>query len=493
MNEANVIKLKYDAIEEYRWLWGDLFTLMLNGNKWCDGLNVYTSGARSCGKTENIYQTLLNLWIAKPYTIIYVVRRTTGQCRESMEQVIETLAKKAFFQNIHIEVNYKELEIRMKNSYNKIKFLPLNPEKLNVQMGGVLGLATKTLAKQICVFFEECCHLNKRLIENLIPTIRGNEKTIKTYFYASNNWVKNNWYSKLCLSALPENEKELDEGPYYQYQVLYPKKEIHFRASYKINPFANKSDAAKWEEMKKIDYEQYKIVALGCAGSVVGGIYARELEKMLLPNIDNIVSGYKYVGVDWGWGATEESSWTTALGVSIASNGEVDVFKEWGQHNYINPMDEEEKKDNIIDFCKEIYEEYGQSVKVYVDNGSCGDFYQTFNSRLAAHGLTTSEVQFFPVNNDWKKAHVNNERAQVVKSAIASGVLRVDTNACPHLMNEFENCHWVDIDKEWEDMNFKRSHEYTHFINALEYGIRDFWVQMCSINKFAIFTKKSYN
>lgn len=353
---------------------------------------------------------------------------------------------------------------------NTMYFITLNEEKEKVsKTGGKIGWQGDRDAEYIITFFEECSQLNKDLVQNLEHSIRGNKNTKYLFIYASNPWVREHWFVDDFIQHLPEskdNELELLEKG-YNWMFDHITKELYFRPRYTLNPFLKQEQIQDIEMLKDVNYNKWKIVSLGFSGNLNGAIYQASLAK-LNENVQ-YHQGVEYVGgVDWGDGKSAQGSPSVAYFGSIGIDTGIDIYAElehWNNRGVVLTTEEQ-----IIKICKfyiKAYEKVQKPITVYVDNASLGDFYQMFNTQLRRLNYTASEIEFLPAfkpKNTW-------ERVETVNSLMSLGILRYNRDKCKGLYRAMENCYEVVKPNPTESMKRERSHEWTHWLHALEYLI----------------------
>ena len=354
---------------------------------------------------------------------------------------------------------------------NKINFQTLNEEKEKVsKTGGKIGLPIERDAEYIITFYEECSQLNKDLVENHRHSVRGNDRTEYMFIYASNPWVRSHWFIEDFVLHLPESKENeyqlLEQGYNATFDTIT--KTLYFRPRYTLNPFLKQDQIDEIERLKDINYNKWRIVSLGYSGNLNGAIYEAALAK-LNENIElNIIGRQLVGGVDWGDGKSAGGSPSVAYFGAMSIDSGIDIYAEWEHWN--NKGVVLDTNEQIMEICKfyiKAYDKFQKPITVYVDNASLGDFYQMFNRVLTNLGYSGSEIEFLPAfktKNTW-------ERVETINALMSLGVLRYNKDKCKGLYRAMENCYEVVKPNPTEQMKRERSHEWTHWLHALEYLI----------------------
>lgn len=353
---------------------------------------------------------------------------------------------------------------------SKIQFITLNEEKEKVQKtGGKIGLPIERDAEYIITFYEECSQLNKDLVENLRHSVRGNENTKYLFIYASNPWVRSHWFIDDFISHLPESKDAeyelLEKGYNATFDTIT--KTLYYRPRYTLNPYLRKEQTDEIERLKDINYNKWRIVSLGFSGNLNGAIYEASLKK-LNEKVENHIEHQYVGGVDWGDGKSAQGSPSVAYFGGISVEKGIDLYAElehWNNKGEV--LDTEDQIEKICKFYITCYEKVQKPITVYVDNAALGDFYQMFNTKIRQLRYSANEIEFLPAfkpKNTW-------ERVETVNSLMSLGILRYNRDVCKGLYKAMENCYEVAKEHPTESMKRERSHEWTHWLHALEYLI----------------------
>lgn len=225
--------------------------------------------------------------------------------------------------------------------------------------------------------------------------------------------------------------------------------------------------------LKDINYNKWRIVSLGFSGNLNGSIYEASLKK-LDENVQYHL-GVEYVGgVDWGDGKSATASASVAYFGALSLDTGIDIYAEYEYwNNRGEVLDTHQQMVRICEFYIKAYQTVRKPIIIHVDNAALGDFYRLFNQTLKCREIVTkygdfsSEIEFLPANklkNTW-------ERVEVVNSLMSLGILRYNRDKCPGLYKAMENCYEVVKTNPTESAKRERSHEWTHWLHALEYMI----------------------
>lgn len=268
---------------------------------------------------------------------------------------------------------------------------------------------------------------------------------------------------------LPENESAERELIERGYNVYYEEETetLYFRPRWTRNIYMNEKDAKEVERMKEINYEKYRIVSLGFSGALNGSLYQLSLKK-LNENVNENMSGYLLGGIDWGDGKSAKASPTTAyIGIANVNEGVhiLDEYEYW--NNREESISTEEQLERICDFYIKWYEKYQRPITCYIDNAALGDFFQMVQSVLSRKGYNAGQIEFLPAY----KPKNTFERVETTNVMLSLGILRFKKDVCKGLYDALANCYEVIKPNPTEEMKRQRSHEWTHWIHAVEYLI----------------------
>lgn len=428
--------------------------------------------SRYSGKTHHMETLFALLFIQNKKRIVMNYVRARGEdafkAMDTMESQIRILSNNSTY----LKTNTQKKKIT--GHKNKINFFILNELKDNVaKNGGKIGVSIEYSAEYIITFYEECSQLEQNLVENFRHSVRGNEYTKKLFVYASNPWSKKHWLMEDFSKRLPENassEKELEEKGYnsfYDPETFT----LYYRPRWTRNTFLDKRDTNEIELMKEVNYNKWRIVSLGFSGTLQGSLYQASLQKLDEKPTEDFVGQY-FGGVDWGDGKSANASPSTAYIGKISMEDGINIleeFEHWNNKGEVLSTDDQIKK--ICKFFIKWYEKVQQQITIYVDNAALGDFFQMCNTILRKMGYYGSQLEFLPAfkpKNTW-------ERVEVVNVLLSLGILKFKRDVCPGLYDALDNCYEVIKTNPTEEMKRTRSHEWTHWIHALEYLIGSYF------------------
>lgn len=464
-NNKQMNKLtKLTELAHFYWLF-QLYQMIVD-SKELPIRNIFMLSSRESGKTHVIEDicSLLLCQVQKVIVINFIRSRNLDVKKEQKTikgHLDEYTGGEGVFSNLG------DMTITM--CLNKMNFVTLNEEKEKVQKnGGKIGLPIERQADYIITIFEECSQIDMQLQENLRHSIRGNANTQMLFVYMSNPWILDNWFVQKFLMHLPET-KEMEEELYdrgYNMTFDHYTKSLYFRPRHTLNPYIKQDKVNEIAALKDINYNKWKIVSLGFSGNLRGSIYAASLAK--LQTSQKHITHNFYGGIDWGDGKSAQASASVAYLIGISLAGGIDVYGEyewWNNKGVV--LSTEEQMRRLCKFYIDWYEILKEPIQVYLDNAAVGDFYITFQQVLTRMGYGILQIEFLPAfkpKNTW-------ERVETVNALMCLGVLRFNKDTCKGLYKAMENCYEVASPNPTETMKRKRSHEWTHWLNALEYGI----------------------
>lgn len=444
--------------------------------------------SRFSGKSHVMERLIALYCIQTKIRVVINYIRARGEdvykAMDNMESLIYSLTKK------QVKITQNQVKRTLKVGSNKINFTVLNEIKEKVsKTGGKIGVPIEYEADFILTFYEETSQLNRDLVENHKHSVRGNENTQYLFVYASNPWVKTHWLMEDFARHLPEDhhsERELEDQGYNSYFDPYFKT-LYFRPRYTRNTFLKTEQVKDIEKLKNINFSKWRIVSLGFSGTLTGSIYQASLKK-LNEDVDYVSDLPLYGGIDWGDGKSELASPSTAYIMGINPDEGIHIYAEyeyWNNRGMVLSTDEQLER--LCDFYIYWYHEKGRPITVYIDNAAMGDFFNMVQSVLRRKGYEAHQIEFLPAikrKNTW-------ERVEVVNVLLALGILRFERTVCPGLYRALDNCYEVVKTNPTEEMKRQRSHEWTHWIHALEYAIGEFFMDFQM--RFPIFIENKTN
>lgn len=454
--------------------------------------HFFLCGGRECGKTYTSEQICVAAFLIIPGLVIQMLRATDKDVKK--QKYSEIISALNAYNVDKEDYTYRAGELTFLNKINNNMIIldSLNEEDNPAVEGGKINLPIqpKYITKFIN-FYEEANQLNKILIDqHQISTRSANPNYQKINIYAWNPYRGNDWCTEIAESLLPPDEKVLSEVG-FQYgefpEYASGAGAIVLRINYRQNPFISSDAKQLIESIKEIDYERYKVVGLGMSGNIFNSIYQHDLLKAreCNPTIAN-KSGALYGGVDPGW--TESD--TACVLINASKYFGVDIIDEFGIMNKsrIKPEDyvkgtvtTDEQIDKVIIFYKNAYIRYHKPIKVYIDNASYPDFYKLFNKRLILHNLDMNKIEFIPARKSGDKQNIRF-RTGTVRYMLSSKILGITKSITPYTYNDLYNCYTEEVKTMHEGTLMKRSHEWTHFLNALEYALCDLYSYYRNLN-----------
>lgn len=439
------------------------------GNRKLPFREIKMVSSRFSGKTHQVETLFALLFLQNSKKVVMNYVRARGEEIFKAMDVIEEKIK--FLSNNKVKMKTNILKKYIKGSQNKINFGILNEIKEKVQKtGGKVGVSIEYEADYIITFYEEASQLEKELVENHRQSVRGNQTTKKLFIYASNPWLKTHWLMEEFSKKLPEDKKAMMELEEQGYNSYYDEatETLYFRPRYTKNIFMDPKDIAEVERLKEVNYNKWRIVSLGFSGTLTGSLYQASLQKLnedIDPNLEN---SFLIGGIDWGDGKSAKASPTTAYFALVNLESGVHILDEYEYwNNKEETLTTEEQMDRLCDFFLKWYHKYQRPITVSLDNAALGDFFKMVQSVLKRKGYNESHIEFLPAfkpKNTW-------ERVETVNVMLSLGMLRFKKENCPGLYQALDNCYEVIRTNPTEEMTRQRSHEWTHWIHAVEYMI----------------------
>lgn len=335
--------------------------------------------------------------------------------------------------------------------------------------GGKIGINIEYEADYIITFYEEVSQLDKELVENHYQSVRGSNGTKVLFIYASNPWLRTHWLMKEFNIYLPENNMNMEELEKKGYNAAYIKETdtIYYRPRWTLNHHLTQETIKEIERLKEFNYSKWKIVSLGFSGIQDGALYQASLQK-LNEEINPNLNGYLVGGIDWGDGKSRNASPTTAyFGIANLSEG-IHILEEYQYYNNLTEsITTQEQLERLCDFYIKHYTTYQRPITVYIDNAALGDFFKMVQEVLRAKGYLEGQIEFLPAikpKNTW-------ERVETLNVMLSLGILRFKKQVCKGLYEALNNCYEIQKSTPTEEMKRQRSHEWTHWIHAVEYLI----------------------
>lgn len=474
----------------FKWLW-QLLDEFLQG-KDIKYHHVFLCGGRDFGKTYTAEQATISYLIKYPNSYLQMLRATDNDVKVQKYSEVVSMFNILGLDENDYRYNAGMKTFTLKHNYNKIILDSLNEENNPPVEGGKINLPIQPANVQHFInFYEEANQIHPVLIDQHQISTRAANRTYQVLnIYAWNPYRGNDWCTALCEKLLPPDMETLATKG-YQIGYFPDYKDgsgaIVFRGNFRLNKFISKDSLKLIEAIKEIDFERYKVVGLGMSGNIFNSIYQANLLKARKSDINAWRRGGILIGgVDPGW--TESD--TACILINASKYLGVDILSEYGIMNksVVKPEDyvkqnvtTEEMYDKVITFYKNALEQYHKPIKVFVDNAAYPDFYNNFNNRLAKHGLHVRQIEFLPAKKQGQKYNVGF-RIDTLRYMLAEQILGISKEITPHIYNDLYNCHYEEVKVIHEDTKQKRSHEWTHFLNALEYSLCELFYHYRSLN-----------
>lgn len=474
---SNMIK-NIQILDAYCFLL-ELYNIIADG-KLMPIRSIKMLSARFSGKTYQVehFIALLMLQKKRKVTINYV--RARGDETLKALKTIQTLI--GLFTKGIARTKSMQATKQIWLNGNVANFIVLNEIKDKAtKTGGKIGANIAYETEYTITFFEECSQLDKDLVQNFSQSVKSSlmdDINITTendldgrqlFIYASNPWVKSHWFVEEFIEKLPETnpmEYELNQRGYNSY-FDEETKTLFFRPRHTLNPFIPPSTKKEIAMMKNVNYNKWRIVSLGFSGSLEKSIYQASLMKLNQKVNYNLFTPM-YGGVDWGDGKSSKASPSTAYISNIDQVHGVNVLEEFTHWNNRGAsLTTDQQISQICDFYIKWYNKKGIPITVFIDDASLKGFETMFQTMLRTKGYFAQQIEFLPAfkpKNTW-------ERVETLNVMLALGILRFEKSVCPELYKALENCYEVVKQNPSENSRRERSHEYTHWIHALEYMI----------------------
>lgn len=298
------------------------------------------------------------------------------------------------------------------------------------------------------------------------------------FLYASNPWTKSHWLMREFNQYLPENKQNMEILQQKGYNLRYVEKTqtVYFRPRYTLNHHLDQHIVDEIEKLKEINYNKWKIVSLGFSGIQDGAIYQSSLQK-LNQEVNPDMNGFVVGGIDWGDGKSRHGSPTTAYIGLVSIEEGVHILEEYEHwNNRDETLTTQQQLERICDFYIKHYKKFLKPITVYIDNAALGDFFKMVQEVLRAKNYNEGQIEFLPAfkpKNTW-------ERVETLNMMLSLGILRFNKDECKALYEALDNCYEVQKTTPTEEMKRQRSHEWTHWIHAVEYLIGPFFKEFQS-------------
>ena len=129
------------------------------------------------------------------------------------------------------------------------------------------------------------------------------EKGRRRILISYNDWRPDSYFKKRYISNyIIKNENKLVK---YGKQFLYDPNAFEGQGGLfvfsgaGVNEFTDEQTKKFYKELKKYDYEMYKVVVLGCGSNIEGSAYGNNLRRVYKVNKQNIKKGVLHFGIDY--------------------------------------------------------------------------------------------------------------------------------------------------------------------------------------------------
>lgn len=456
--------------DTYYWLL-ELYLLIIEGSE-LPLREAKMVAPRFSGKSHHVEHFIVLLMLQRYKRVVINYVRARGEDAQKAMDTVEALLLEYSGARFQYKKNVVKKSLAGHN--NKVNFVVLNEIKEKVsKTGGKIGVPIEYNADYIITFYEEASQLERELTENHRHSVRGNKDTKMFFVYASNPWMKTHWLIDEMARHLPEQEAQQKEQETIGYNARFDrfKKCLYFRPSWRRNTFLKSEQTREIEDLKEVNYAKWRIVSLGFSGVLTGSLYSAALQK-LNENLDTTPHIELVAGIDWGDGKSSNASPTTAYIMGIGLDEGVNIYAEYQWYNNKGRvLTMEEQVRELVYFFVNFPGRNGRRITAYIDNAALGDFFimcQTIADKMG-HGDIVQFLNAYKLINTW-------ERVEIVNVLLSVGVIRFKRTECPALYDALDNCHEVIKTNPTEEMKRQRSHEWTHWIHALEYGMGTYMV-----------------
>lgn len=309
-------------------------------------------GSKGSKKSKTIAIRWMKLLKQYPRACLLTTRNTATTLKDSVYADLKWACKRLRLDN---EWNFKlsPLEATNKITGQKIFFRGLD----DWQKIASITIDDPNLI--LCwIWFEEAFEMDKEeTYRNTRMSIRG--KLPDGYFNQSvasfNPWNEQHFLVKKLINKLTPDEKILEEKgkqeiiteeeQEFEYQgkmTIETVSQLFMITNYKLNEFLDKKDYARYEKLKKDDYENYKTVGLGMPGVSKGLIF----RNWRIEDTEKYKNEFELVrrGLDFGY-SSDPSAFIQA-NVDLKRK-RIIIFDEFGAIELTNEMLANELKNRL--------------------------------------------------------------------------------------------------------------------------------------------------
>lgn len=427
-------------------------------------------GGRFSGKTTAIIELITLLMLKGENVYITVLRFSASGKDATFKDIKQNLIK--YISRDCFNLTYNSITYKT----NYLKCYSLNEPSLEKK--NKKGLFNPDNAEYLIIWEEEADELQELATKEIELSVRSKNEKYKLIIRSSNPNIAANWYVAKVIKGMKEDKDKLEQQGY---QLHLENNILYFRNNYRTNHYLNEYIINQIEEWKDISYEKWKVASLGLAGNYDGGIYTPNLKNIRQYDPNENFNGIITIGIDWG-DSTIKNGGDTAIEVCIFNpyTYKCDVIDELYLNNYELQQDSNYLINKCVDYCSQFLQ-YTNFIEVWVDNAAYAGFFQLFQDvadKKQYKGLT-----FKPITSALKNLVPIQERIDIVNYMINAQLLSVNPEN-KYLWESLNNCYYEPVNKWKEDQELKRSHDYTHAINGLEYAILKYIPEIADKEKY---------
>jgi len=316
------------------------------------GDEVIIQGSKGSKKSKTIALRWMYLLKKYPRACLLATRDTATTLKDSVYADLKWACRKLKLDN-EWDFKLSPLEATNKKTGQKIFFRGLD----DWQKIASITIDDPNLI--LCwIWFEEAFEMDKEeTYRNTRMSIRG--KLPEGYFNQSvasfNPWNEQHFLVKKLVSKLTPDEKILEEKgkqeiiteeeQEFEYQGKMTTQivsQLFMITNYKLNEFLDKKDYARYEKLKKDDYENYKTVGLGMPGVSKGLIF----RNWRIEDTEKYKNEFELIrrGLDFGY-SSDPSAFIQA-DVDLKRK-RIIIFDEFGAIELTNEMLANELKNRL--------------------------------------------------------------------------------------------------------------------------------------------------
>lgn len=193
------------------------------------------------------------------------------------------------------------------------------------------------------------------------------------------------------------------------------------------------------EQLKQIDYEQFKWIYLGLPANLAGSVYKKFLEQQHVDEVERDPNDYLKFSVGIDYGETDATSFTL-YGILKGFKGARTISQFWHKNGESQgDFGIIEYADEFFDFMQEFYDEFHRPCKVYVDSAA-KHFWSYLRKEQARRGVGHFQIE----TTDKRKKNDKYDSALEERIAIANIMFGADfmqiDPSCKHLIKALSEC-----------------------------------------------------